>query len=54
VDQSRDPSGRYPASLAAVLPQLPEAVGEMVRSGVIHYQTDAAQTYTVSVVLGRP
>ena len=55
VDESRDASGRYPTSLTAVLPRLPEPVAEMVRSGVIRYETDPARSdYTVSVVLGRP
>jgi hypothetical protein len=40
VEESRDPTGRYPASLAGVLPRLPEPVVEMVRAGTIQYETD--------------
>ena len=54
VADSRDPSsGRYPESLATVLPRLPEPVAEMVRAGNIQYETYANRTdYTVSFVLG--
>lgn len=53
VDKSRDRSGRYPESLATVLPQLPEPVAEMIRAGTIHYETHASRTdYTVSFMLG--
>jgi hypothetical protein len=54
VAGSRDPaSGRYPESLATVLPRLPEPVGEMIRAGNIQYETYANRTdYTVSFVLG--
>ncbi len=40
VEESRDPTGRYPASLTGVLPRLPEPVVEMVRAGTIQYETD--------------
>ena len=53
VDESRDPSGRYPETLATVLPRLPEPVVEMIRSGNIQYETYANRTnYEVSFVLG--
>jgi hypothetical protein len=53
VDESRDASGRYPESLATVLPRLPEPVAEMIRTGNIQYETYANRTdYTVSFVLG--
>jgi len=53
VDESRDPAGRYPESLATVLPKLPEPVVEMVRAGNIQYETYANRTdYEVSFVLG--
>jgi hypothetical protein len=53
VDDSRDPSGRYPESLATVLPRLPEPVAEMIRAGSIQYETYANRTdYEVSFVLG--
>jgi hypothetical protein len=53
VDESRDPAGRYPESLATVLPKLPEPVAEMIRAGQIQYETYANRTdYEVSFVLG--
>ena len=53
VDESRDPSGRYPETLATVLPKLPEPVAEMIRAGNIQYETYANRTdYEVSFVLG--
>ena len=53
VDDSRDPSGRYPESLATVLPRLPAPVAEMIRAGNIQYETYANRTdYEVSFVLG--
>jgi hypothetical protein len=53
VQESRDPAGRYPESLAPVLPRLPEPVAEMIRAGAIQYETyDNRTDYTVSFVLG--
>jgi hypothetical protein len=53
VDDSRDSSGRYPESLAPLLPRLPEPVVEMIRAGNIQYETYANRTdYEVSFVLG--
>ena len=53
VEDSRDGSGRYPESLAPVLPRLPEPVTEMIRAGAIQYETyDNRTDYTVSFVLG--
>ncbi len=53
VEESRDPSGRYPENLAPVLPRLAEPVTEMIRTGVIQYETYNNRTdYTVSLVLG--
>jgi hypothetical protein len=53
VDESRDPAGRYPESLATVLPKLPEPVAEMIRAGQIQYETyDDRRDYAVSFVLG--
>lgn len=53
VDESRDPSGRYPETLATVLPKLPEPVAEMIRAGNIQYETYANRIdYEVSFVLG--
>jgi hypothetical protein len=53
VDESRDPSGRYPESLATVLPKLPEPVAEMIRAGTIQYVTyENRSDYEVSFVLG--
>lgn len=53
VEESRDPSGRYPASLAPVLPRLPAPVTEMIQAGAIQYETYENRTdYTVSFVLG--
>jgi hypothetical protein len=52
VEEHRDPAGRYPASLAPVLPQLPGPVAQLVRDEVIRYETDAGRTtYRVSFVL---
>lgn len=53
VEESRDPSGRYPESLAPVLSRLAEPVPEMIRAGAIQYETyDNRRDYTVSFVLG--
>jgi len=53
VDDSRDSSGRYPETLAPLLPRLPEPVVEMIRAGNIQYETHANRTdYEVSFVLG--
>lgn len=53
VEESRDPSGRYPETLAPVLPRLAEPVTEMIRAGAIQYATyDNRTDYTVSFVLG--
>jgi hypothetical protein len=55
LDESRDPAGRYPASLAPLLPRLPGDVAEMIRADVIRYETDAARTeYRLSLVLRPP
>jgi hypothetical protein len=52
VEEHRDPAGRYPASLAPVLPELPGSVAELVRGETIRYQTDAGRTtYRVTFVL---
>ncbi|HKW90586.1 MAG TPA: B-box zinc finger protein [Methylomirabilota bacterium] len=52
VDESRDPTGRFPASLAGLLPRLPEPVAEMVRAGTIQYETDGdRREYAVHFVL---
>ena len=52
VEESRDPSGRYPESLAPVLPRLPEPIIEMVRAGAIQYETyDNRTDYAVRFVL---
>ncbi len=52
VEEHRDPAGRYPASLAPVLPKLPGPVAELVRGETIRYETDAGRTtYRVSFVL---
>jgi hypothetical protein len=53
VEESRDPSGRYPESLTTVLPRLQEPVAQMIRAGAIEYATyDNRTDYTVSFVLG--
>ena len=53
VEESRDPSGRYPENLGPVLPRLPKPVTEMIQAGAIQYETYANRTdYTVSFVLG--
>jgi hypothetical protein len=55
VAESRDPAGRYPASLATVLPALPARVADLVRGDVIRYETNPERTqYEVTVVVGRP
>ncbi len=52
VEESRDPTGRFPVSLAGVLPRLPEPVAEMVRAGTIQYDPDAdRREYAVHFVL---
>jgi hypothetical protein len=52
VEEHRDPSGRYPASLAPVLPELPGPVAELVRGETVRYETDAGRTtYRVTFVL---
>ncbi|PYM75438.1 MAG: hypothetical protein DME10_04225 [Candidatus Rokuibacteriota bacterium] len=53
VEESKDAQGRYPASLNAVLDRLPEPSRDMVRSGVVRYQTDEDRTtYEVTIPLG--
>lgn len=55
VDESRDAAGRYPPSLAPLLPRVPGPAAEMIRTGVIRYEVDADRTdYTLRVALGRP
>jgi hypothetical protein len=55
LDESRDPAGRYPASLAPLLTRLPGDVAEMIRADVIRYETDAARSeYRLSLVLRPP
>ena len=55
LDESRDPAGRYPASLAPLLTRLPGDVAEMIRADAIRYETDAARTeYRLSLVLRPP
>lgn len=52
VEAGRDPAGRYPASLAPVLPLLPAPVAQLVRDEAIRYETDAGRTtYRVTFVL---
>ena len=52
VDESRDASGRYPASLAPILSRLPDDVAGMVRDDLIRYETDPARSeYRLSYVL---
>ena len=52
LDESRDSSGRYPASLTTLLPQLPDDVAGMVREDLIRYETDPARReYRLSYVL---
>jgi hypothetical protein len=52
LDESRDSSGRYPASLTTLLPQLPDDVARMVREDLIRYETDPARSeYRLSYVL---
>jgi hypothetical protein len=52
VEEHRDPAGRYPASLAPVLPELPGPVAELIRTEAIRYETDTGRTtYRVSFVL---
>jgi hypothetical protein len=53
LERQRDAAGRYPASLAAVVAELPEPVAELVRADAIRYETDPGRTtYRVSFVLG--
>lgn len=53
LERQRDGAGRYPASLAPLLPALPAAVADLVRAEAIRYETDTARTtYRVSFVLG--
>ena len=55
LEETRDPAGRYPPSLAPLLPRLPDHVAEMVRTDVIRYETDAGRTeYRLSLVLRPP
>jgi hypothetical protein len=52
LDESRDASGLYPASLTPLLGRLPEDVAEMVRGELIRYETDGARTeYRLTYVL---
>jgi hypothetical protein len=53
VEESKDATGRYPASLNAILDRLPEASRDMVRSGVVSYRTDEDRTtFEVTIPLG--
>ncbi|MGH7374763.1 MAG: B-box zinc finger protein [Candidatus Rokuibacteriota bacterium] len=55
VSESRDASGRYPATLETVLPRLPGPVVELVRAGVVRYEPNEDRTdYEVALALGRP
>ena len=48
-----DATGRYPASLNAILDRLPEASRDMVRSGVVRYHINEERTtYEVTIPLG--
>jgi hypothetical protein len=52
LEENRDPAGRYPPSLAPLLPRLPDHIAEMVRADVIRYETDTGRTeYRLSLVL---
>lgn len=52
LDESRDSSGHYPASLTTLVPQLPDDVAGMVREDLIRYETDPARReYRLSYVL---
>ena len=52
LEESRDPSGHYPPSLAPILSRLPDPVAEMIRTDVIRYETDPGRTeYRLSLVL---
>jgi hypothetical protein len=52
LEENRDPAGRYPPSLAPLLPRLPDHVAEMIRADVIRYETDQGRTeYRLSLVL---
>ena len=55
VSESRDPTGRYPATLETVLPRLPWPVVELVQAGVVRYEPNEDRTdYEVTLALGRP
>ena len=52
LEENRDPAGRYPLSLAPLLPRLPDHVAQMIRADVIRYETDPGRTeYRLSLVL---
>ena len=52
LEESRDPAGRYPASLAALMPRLSDPVAEMVRADVIRYEPEPDRTeYRLTLVL---
>jgi len=49
VEESKDATGRYPASLSAILDRLPD----MVRSGMVKYHVDEDRTtFEVTIPLG--
>jgi hypothetical protein len=53
VEESKDATGRYPASLSAILDRLPEGSRDMVRSGMVKYHIDEDRTtFEVTIPLG--
>jgi hypothetical protein len=53
VEESKDATGRYPASLNAILDRLPEASRDMVRSGMVKYHINEDRTtFEVAIPLG--